>query len=181
MAVRGWRLAVGSFRTDSLLPFRSSIIVLVVVIAALHGSAQAARVVIKSPTESTYLAGEVLLVATIEPASATGDVVDVTFFADGAKVCAVTAPPFECQWDAGGRIRAHQIRVVATLKDGGRLVQTITTPDLEKYVETVDVNVVPVTVVVTDVAGPPPSWSATAAHSQTAKVCDMTNGVITCT
>ena len=38
-----------------------------------------------------------------------------------------------------------------------------------------------VTVVVTGVAGPPPSWSATATHTQTAKVCDMTNGVITCT
>jgi prepilin-type N-terminal cleavage/methylation domain-containing protein len=38
-----------------------------------------------------------------------------------------------------------------------------------------------VTVVVTNVAGPPPSWSATATHTQTAKTCDMTNGVITCT
>src|SRR5215212_2967607 len=38
-----------------------------------------------------------------------------------------------------------------------------------------------VTVIVTNVAGPPPSWSATASHTQTAKVCDMTNGVITCT
>src|SRR6186997_2117987 len=38
-----------------------------------------------------------------------------------------------------------------------------------------------VTVVVTGVAGPPPSWSATATHTQTAKGCDMTNGVITCT
>ena len=38
-----------------------------------------------------------------------------------------------------------------------------------------------VTVIVTAVVGPPPSWSATASHSQTAKVCDMTNGVITCT
>jgi prepilin-type N-terminal cleavage/methylation domain-containing protein len=37
-----------------------------------------------------------------------------------------------------------------------------------------------VTVVVTNVAGPPPSWSATATHSQSAKTCDMTNGVITC-
>jgi len=37
-----------------------------------------------------------------------------------------------------------------------------------------------VTVTVTAVAGPPPSWSATATHSQTAKTCDMTNGVITC-
>ena len=38
-----------------------------------------------------------------------------------------------------------------------------------------------VTVIVTAVAGPPPSWSATASHTQTAKLCDMTNGVITCT
>src|SRR5438045_2276056 len=37
-----------------------------------------------------------------------------------------------------------------------------------------------VTVVITNVAGPPPSWSATATHSQSAKVCSMTNGVITC-
>ena len=38
-----------------------------------------------------------------------------------------------------------------------------------------------VTVIVTAVAGPPPSWSATASHTQTAKTCDMTNGAITCT
>jgi hypothetical protein len=30
------------------------------------------------------------------------------------------------------------------------------------------------------VAGPPPSWSAVATHSQSAKTCNMTNGVITC-
>jgi type IV pilus assembly protein PilA len=37
-----------------------------------------------------------------------------------------------------------------------------------------------VTVTVTAVAGPPPDWSATATHSQSAKTCDMTGGVITC-
>src|SRR5450756_3079986 len=37
-----------------------------------------------------------------------------------------------------------------------------------------------VTVVIVNVAGPPPSWSGTATHSESAKVCDMTNGVITC-
>jgi len=37
-----------------------------------------------------------------------------------------------------------------------------------------------VTIVVTGVAGPPASWSATATHSQSAKTCSMTNGVITC-
>ena len=38
-----------------------------------------------------------------------------------------------------------------------------------------------VTVIITNTPGPPPSWSGTASHSQTAKTCDMTNGVITCT
>jgi prepilin-type N-terminal cleavage/methylation domain-containing protein len=38
-----------------------------------------------------------------------------------------------------------------------------------------------VTVTVTADPGPPPSWAASATHSQTAKTCDMTNGVITCT
>jgi prepilin-type N-terminal cleavage/methylation domain-containing protein len=37
-----------------------------------------------------------------------------------------------------------------------------------------------VTIVATTVAGPPPSWGATATHSQSAKVCTMTNGVIAC-
>jgi hypothetical protein len=37
-----------------------------------------------------------------------------------------------------------------------------------------------VTVTVTNLPGPPPSWSANATHSQSAKLCDMTNGVITC-
>ena len=37
-----------------------------------------------------------------------------------------------------------------------------------------------VTVVIVNVAGPPPSWSGTATHSQSAKVCSMTNGVIAC-
>ena len=113
---------------------------------------QTAQLRITAPTESTYLAGEVLLRASVEPSSAISAVVDVTFFADGAKVCAVTAPPFECQWDAGARIKSHQIRVVATLKSGDRLVQTVTTRNLE-YVENVDVDVVQMAVVVTDDRG----------------------------
>src|ERR1700704_3981011 len=37
-----------------------------------------------------------------------------------------------------------------------------------------------VTVTVTDLPGPPPSWTGSATHSQSAKVCTMTNGVIVC-
>src|SRR5919205_1138192 len=38
-----------------------------------------------------------------------------------------------------------------------------------------------VTIVATNIAGPPPDWSATATHSQSAKTCSMAVGVITCT
>jgi len=132
---------------------RHAIVALLIAFAVLHVSAQSARLVIKAPTESTYLGGEVLLVAAIEPASAAADVVDVTFFADGTKVCTVTAPPFECAWNAGARIQQHTIRAVASLKSGAPLAQTVKTRELEKYVETVEVNSVPVTVVVTDEHG----------------------------
>jgi prepilin-type N-terminal cleavage/methylation domain-containing protein len=37
-----------------------------------------------------------------------------------------------------------------------------------------------VTITATAVAGPPPSWSATASHSQTTKTCNMAGGVIAC-
>jgi prepilin-type N-terminal cleavage/methylation domain-containing protein len=37
-----------------------------------------------------------------------------------------------------------------------------------------------VTITASAVVGPPPSWSATAAHQQTARTCDMTTGLITC-
>jgi type IV pilus assembly protein PilA len=37
-----------------------------------------------------------------------------------------------------------------------------------------------VTVTITALAGPPPSWSGSATHTQSAKVCSMSNGVITC-
>jgi type IV pilus assembly protein PilA len=37
-----------------------------------------------------------------------------------------------------------------------------------------------VTIVANSAVGPPPSWDATATHSQSAKTCTMSNGVITC-
>jgi type IV pilus assembly protein PilA len=37
-----------------------------------------------------------------------------------------------------------------------------------------------VTVVIVNTVGPPPTWSGTATHSQSAKVCTMNGGVIAC-
>src|SRR5262245_11658704 len=81
---------------------------------------------ITSPAENAYITGSVLLQARVDPASA---VRQMTFFADGRSVCVVVQPPFDCAWDAGGGLREHVIRVVATLADGRRLVATRRTRD----------------------------------------------------
>jgi len=101
---------------------------------------------IVSPGEDAYVTGATLLRATLVPAEA---VTGMTFFVDGRQVCALTAPPFECDWDAGATITAHQVRAVATLKGGSRVVQTVRTKSVG-YVERVDVDVVQVTVTIAD-------------------------------
>jgi Ca-activated chloride channel homolog len=93
--------------------------------------------------------GPTLLRARIEPPDT---VVGLTFFVNGRQACALTALPFECEWDAGPAIKEHQVRAVATLKGGGRIVQTIRTKSVG-YAERVDVDVVQVTVTVTDGRG----------------------------
>ena len=121
-------------------------------VVGLAAQAAPARLRIVSPIEGGYLAGTVRLVAEVEPSSAVRDVAKVTFYADGTQVCETAAPPFDCEWDAGERIRAHQIRAVADMRDGSRLVQTVATKAIE-YVEAVDVDLVQVTAVVTDDQG----------------------------
>jgi Ca-activated chloride channel homolog len=104
---------------------------------------------ILSPGEDAYVVGSTLLRAGVNPPEA---VVALTFFVDGRQACALTRLPFECEWDAGPVIAEHQVRAVATLKDGTRLVQTVRTKSIG-YSERVDVDVVQVTVTVTDGRG----------------------------
>ena len=108
--------------------------------------ADAPQLTILSPGEDAYVTGATLLRASITPADA---VTGVTFFVDGRQVCALTALPYECEWDAGAAITTHQVRAVATVKGGTRIVQTVRTKSVG-YVERVDVDVVQVTVTVAD-------------------------------
>ena len=110
---------------------------------------QAPTLHISAPTEGTYASGPTRLVAIVEPAPRAGEVSQVTFFADGHQVCVVPKPPFQCDWDAGERLVEHQVRAVALLASGDRLVDTVRTQGLQ-YSEGVDVDVVQVTAVVTD-------------------------------
>lgn len=107
---------------------------------------------LSTPSEGAYVAGSVRLVAQIEPATAVRDVAQVTFFADAHQICTVARPPFECEWDAGERIAEHTFRVVAALRTGARLVDTVRTRGLS-VTEDVDVDVVQITAVVTDGGG----------------------------
>jgi Ca-activated chloride channel family protein len=104
---------------------------------------------ILSPGEESYVSGPTLLRASIVPADAASS---VTFFVDGRQVCALTRPPFECEWDAGPALGEHQVRAVATLAAGGRTVQTIRTKAVSVS-ERVNVDVVQVTVTVSDGRG----------------------------
>ncbi len=104
---------------------------------------------ILSPGADAYVSGPTLLRARLDPASAA---VTLTFFADGRQVCVLNAAPWECDWDAGARIAEHQVRAVVALKGGGRLVQTVRTKSVG-YSEKVNVDVVQVTVTVSDGRG----------------------------
>ena len=80
------------------------------------------------------------------------DIKEVAFFADGRKVCSVTGPPFQCDWDAGDRVIEHTIRVTAVSVQGSRGIATVRTQGV-KFAEAVDVDVVQFSAVVTDGAG----------------------------
>src|SRR5207244_12084078 len=97
---------------------------------------------ILSPGDEAYVSGPTLLRAKVDPMEA---VAGLTFFVDGRQACALTKIPFECDWDAGAAIAEHQVRAVATLTGGGRVVQTVRTKSVG-YSERVDVDVVQVSV-----------------------------------
>jgi Ca-activated chloride channel homolog len=102
-----------------------------------------------SPEKDTYATGVVLLKASAPedaPLSA------VTFFVDGRQVCVIESRPFECEWDAGQEVNAHQVRAIFSLHDGTRSVRTVRTKGLG-FADKVNVEVVQVTVTVMDDEG----------------------------
>jgi VWFA-related protein len=107
---------------------------------------QTPHVSIVSPVDGAFVVGLTRLRAAVEPSDLTSSVV---FFVDGLTVCTMVAAPFECEWDAGSLITRHVVRLVVNLVAGGRVVRTALTTAAE-FAETVDVDVVKVTVTVTD-------------------------------
>jgi len=132
---------------------RASIVITALVGLTLTMWAQAPsdgpQLTIIAPGDDAYLVGPTVLRAGVDPPEA---VVALTFFVDGRQACALTRLPFECDWDAGPVIAEHQVRAVATLQGGARVVQTVRTRTVG-YAERIDVDVVQVTVTVTDGRG----------------------------
>jgi VWFA-related protein len=102
-----------------------------------------------SPEPDSYATGVLTLRAV---ADETAPIENVTFFVDGRQVCIVTQRPFECEWDAGSDVKAHQFRVVFNLAEGTRVARSVRTKGLT-FVDKVNVEVVQVTVTVTDDSG----------------------------
>ena len=107
-------------------------------------------VVIEEPAEGAYVSGEVPLRARIEPASV--PVLRISFSADGRPVCVRERAPFECTWDSGPLVVAHDVRALAILKDGRRVVARVRTKE-SAFSPGVDVDVVQVAASVTDGKG----------------------------
>ena len=105
---------------------------------------------ILSPGEDAYVSGPTLLRARVEPPEAVAAPHVLRQRPPGVRADA------SCRSSANGTpaptIAEHQVRAVATLKDGGRLVQTVRTKSVG-YTERVDVDVVQVTVTVIDDRG----------------------------
>jgi VWFA-related protein len=108
-----------------------------------------AKLTIVSPADGAFASGVQMLRATLDPPTAASAVI---FFVDGRQVCVVAAAPFECEWDAGRAVNEHQVRVVATLTGGGRVVQSVRTKAIG-FADNVDVDAVQVTVTVGDGKG----------------------------
>jgi Ca-activated chloride channel homolog len=126
-------------------------VVLGCLLAAVSSSAQSVdgRLRIESPAAGSLISGPVVIRAHVDP-----DVVPrvqmLTFYVDGIAVCSnVTVRQPECAWNAGADVKAHLIRVVATLNGDQRLVATVRTEKLG-YAETVRVDVVQIAAVVRD-------------------------------
>jgi len=125
---------------------RGLLLALAGLLFAQSEAAPAPELEILSPAPDAYISGTTMLRATLAPSDAA---TRVLFSVDGKQVCDASTPPFECSWEAGPNVTAHQIRVVADLKAGGRVIRTVRTKSLG-YAEKVDVDVVQVIATVMD-------------------------------
>ncbi len=120
----------------------------------------AADLRIVAPAAHERVQGLVTVRAEVGPDIA-GRVARVSFRVDGEALCTRERPPYECEWDAGGRPTVHVLRAVADLEGGARRIVTLRTEGALRaaaalpfaFTVAADVNVVQVIAIVTDGKG----------------------------
>ncbi|MEO5688088.1 MAG: Ig-like domain-containing protein, partial [Burkholderiaceae bacterium] len=122
---------------------------LVVMLGSAPRASQAPAVRITAPEKDAIVSGPTKLEVAIEPAEILGTVESVAFTVDGRQACTVERAPFTCTWDPGEIVRAHHVRVVVSLVNGGRLTDNVRTKDLG-FTERIRTDAVLVPVIVTD-------------------------------
>jgi hypothetical protein len=86
---------------------------------------------ITAPGPDVIVSGSTRIDVAIEPASEIPNIKTVTFSVNGRLACMLERPPFTtCAFEPGDVVRGHHIRVVATLKDGRRLVDNLRTKEI---------------------------------------------------
>ena len=127
----------------------AAVAVVTLATSATEQQTPAPTVRIISPTPDAVVSGAMRLEATVEPKEALAAVQAISFFVNGRLVCTAEQPPYGCGWDPGAVVRGHHLRIVATLKDGRRIVGNLRTKDLG-YADKVKIEAVLVPVIVTD-------------------------------
>ena len=145
------RMTVGAVPTTRLVvsALASSLIVAAMA-AMLEARQDGVSLTITYPPADEYISGPVVLQARVSPFSAA--VNHVSFFADGRLACSVDHRPFDCRWDAGPGVTAHEFRVQAVLANGRHLTRAVRTKPYQVDLDE-DVDVICVTAVVTDDRG----------------------------
>jgi VWFA-related protein len=128
------------------------LITALVLMLSAPATGQSPELRILAPLAEDLVAGEMTIVAAVEPESAA--VSQMVFSVDGVVACRLTAPPFQCDWKGANQLREHVVRVVATLATGERLTKGMSTASAA-FVDTSVVDSVLVSVNVRDRRGRP--------------------------
>jgi Ca-activated chloride channel homolog len=124
-----------------------------VAIATLSAAApgqQGPALHITAPKPDVIVSGSTRIEIAIEPASELANIRTVMFSVNGRLACILESPPFtSCSFEPGDVVRGHHIRVVASLKDGRRLVDNLHTKEVG-YAERIRTSAVLVPLIVTD-------------------------------
>jgi VWFA-related protein len=104
------------------------------------------HIVFVKPVDKGYYSGRETVAVRIAPAGTA--VKSVSLFADGALLCTLERPPFQCPWSAGPGVVEHLVRATAVLADGRKIQASVRTQGTE-FTDTVDVDAIRVTATVT--------------------------------